>query len=234
MRDVWLYAPRNDMTRNVGAALVELGYRPRFVTGGAGIVPSGDGSRVTPPEFALVVSAPACELEVELVGQLDGAAELQDAPVLLAVEPEHLRAAAGLALTHEVLVTPFSAEELRMRIARATGHLEAQTERDIIRAGSLELNLATYGVAVDRRPVGLRYMEYQLLKFLMTHPNRVFAREALLSRVWGYDYYGGARTVDVHVRRLRAKLEAHAPRIQTVRSVGYLFDAGETLRTAAA
>ena len=69
-------------------------------------------------------------------------------------------------------------------------------------------------------------MEYELLKFFATHPAKVFTREQLLSRVWGYEYYGGARTVDVHVRRLRAKLgEEHASLIQTVRSVGYLFGA---------
>ncbi len=67
-------------------------------------------------------------------------------------------------------------------------------------------------------------MEYELLKFFATHPGKVFTRETLLSRVWGYEYYGGARTVDVHVRRLRAKLgEEHANLIQTVRSVGYRF-----------
>ncbi len=67
-------------------------------------------------------------------------------------------------------------------------------------------------------------MEYELLKFFVTHPGKVFTREQLLSRVWGYEYYGGARTVDVHVRRLRAKLgEEHANLIQTVRSVGYRF-----------
>ena len=67
-------------------------------------------------------------------------------------------------------------------------------------------------------------MEYELLKFFATHPGKVFTREQLLSRVWGYEYYGGARTVDVHVRRLRAKLgEEHANLIQTVRSVGYRF-----------
>src|SRR5437764_14625149 len=65
-------------------------------------------------------------------------------------------------------------------------------------------------------------MEYELLKFLATHPGKVFTRQTLLSRVWGYEYYGGARTVDVHVRRLRAKLgEEHAGLISTVRSVGY-------------
>jgi two-component system alkaline phosphatase synthesis response regulator PhoP len=77
---------------------------------------------------------------------------------------------------------------------------------------------------VDGRPTELTYMEFELLKFLATHSGRVFSREALLSRVWGYDYYGGARTVDVHIRRVRAKLgSVHAARIQTVRSVGYRF-----------
>ena len=84
----------------------------------------------------------------------------------------------------------------------------------------------TYQVTVDGQAVAFTYMEYELLKFLMTHPNRVFSREALLSRVWGYDYYGGARTVDVHIRRVRAKLGhvARVARIKTVRSVGYLLD----------
>ena len=73
-------------------------------------------------------------------------------------------------------------------------------------------------------PRELEYMEYELLKFLAQHPGKVFTREMLLSRVWGYEYYGGARTVDVHVRRLRAKLgEEHAALISTVRSVGYRF-----------
>ena len=73
------------------------------------------------------------------------------------------------------------------------------------------LNLETYQAALDDRPLDLTYMEYELLKFFATHPGKVFTREQLLSRVWGYEYYGGARTVDVHVRRLRAKLgEEHA------------------------
>ena len=86
------------------------------------------------------------------------------------------------------------------------------------------LNLETYQAALGGRPLDLTYMEYELLKFFATHPGKVFTREQLLSRVWGYEYYGGARTVDVHVRRLRAKLgEEHASLIQTVRSVGYRF-----------
>ena len=76
----------------------------------------------------------------------------------------------------------------------------------------------------EGHPLDLTYMEYELLKFLAQNPGKVFTREMLLSRVWGYEYYGGARTVDVHIRRLRAKLgEEHANLIQTVRSVGYRF-----------
>jgi DNA-binding response OmpR family regulator len=78
-------------------------------------------------------------------------------------------------------------------------------------------------------------MEYELLKFLITHPRRAFSRQALLTRVWGYAHYGSGRTVDVHVRRLRAKLgPEHASRIRTVRSVGYLFDAALEPRGAVA
>jgi DNA-binding response OmpR family regulator len=88
----------------------------------------------------------------------------------------------------------------------------------------LLLNLETYQAAFGDQPLDLTFMEYELLKFFILHPGKVFNREQLLSRVWGYEYYGGARTVDVHVRRLRAKLgEEHAGLIQTVRSVGYRF-----------
>jgi DNA-binding response OmpR family regulator len=95
---------------------------------------------------------------------------------------------------------------------------------ELVEYGPLSLNLETYQASIGGRPLDLTYMEYELLKFLAQHPGKVFTREMLLSRVWGYEYYGGARTVDVHVRRLRAKLgEEHAALISTVRSVGYRF-----------
>ena len=97
----------------------------------------------------------------------------------------------------------------------------------LIEHGPLVLNLETYQAAVAGRALDLTYMEYELLRFLAARPGKVFTRETLLSRVWGYEYYGGARTVDVHIRRLRAKLgEEHAHLIQTVRSVGYRFGQG--------
>jgi DNA-binding response OmpR family regulator len=95
---------------------------------------------------------------------------------------------------------------------------------EMIDYAGLSLNLETYQATFEGQPLDLTYMEYELLKFLAQNPGKVFTREILLSRVWGYEYYGGARTVDVHIRRLRAKLgEEHANLIQTVRSVGYRF-----------
>lgn len=95
---------------------------------------------------------------------------------------------------------------------------------DVVRIDELVVNLATYQVRVDDEPVDLTYMEYSLLAFMVTHPGRAYSRETLLRRVWGFDYCGGSRTVDVHVRRIRAKLgPLAASHIETVRGVGYLF-----------
>ena len=108
-------------------------------------------------------------------------------------------------------------------------HLLARQSSDgsrpeTIAFGELVMNLDTYQAAIAGRRLDLTYMEYELLRFLAARPGKVFTREDLLSRVWGYDYFGGARTVDVHIRRLRAKLgEEHAGLIQTIRSVGYCF-----------
>ncbi|MBR2834260.1 MAG: response regulator transcription factor [Coriobacteriales bacterium] len=101
---------------------------------------------------------------------------------------------------------------------------EETGDEDVIKIAELSVNLATYQVRVDDKPIDLTYMEYSLLAFMVTHPGRAYTREALLRRVWGFEYCGGSRTVDVHVRRIRAKLGAQASsHIETVRGVGYLF-----------
>jgi DNA-binding response OmpR family regulator len=119
---------------------------------------------------------------------------------------------------------PFHPRELEARLRHLFANSAIDIKPDVVDYGGLALNLETYQASIDGRPLDLTYMEYELLKFLTQNPGKVFTREILLSRVWGYDYYGGARTVDVHIRRLRAKLgEEHANLIQTVRSVGYRF-----------
>jgi len=119
---------------------------------------------------------------------------------------------------------PFQPRELDARMKHLFWRTGGGTRPELVEYGELVLNLETYQAAVAGRPIDLTYMEYELLKFLAQQPGKVFTRETLLSRVWGYEYYGGARTVDVHIRRLRSKLgEEHANLIQTVRSVGYRF-----------
>jgi DNA-binding response OmpR family regulator len=127
-------------------------------------------------------------------------------------------------LFDDFCLAPFHARELEARLRHLFWRTGRGTRPELVEYDHLVLNLETYQAAIEGKPLDLTYMEYELLKFLASNPGKVFTRETLLSRVWGYDYYGGARTVDVHVRRLRAKLgEEHANLIQTVRSVGYRF-----------
>jgi DNA-binding response OmpR family regulator len=146
-------------------------------------------------------------------------------PVLALVSGAQL---ADLELRDELFddfcLAPFHPAELEARVRHLLWRVGGGSRPDMIEYRDLSLNLETYQASIANRPLDLTYMEYELLKFLAQNPGKVFTREMLLNRVWGYEYYGGARTVDVHVRRLRAKLgEEHAGLIQTVRSVGYRF-----------
>lgn len=130
-------------------------------------------------------------------------------------------------LFDDFCLTPFHPTEVEARLKHLFWRAGAGVRPELVEHSGLVLNLETYQASFAGRPLDLTYMEYELLKFLAQNPGKVFTRETLLSRVWGYEYYGGARTVDVHVRRLRAKLgEEHANLIQTVRSVGYRFGQG--------
>jgi DNA-binding response OmpR family regulator len=218
--DVWIYGDPSETSGETARTLAELGFIPRHVAANGTLRPTGeDGAAVRRPELALVVGDPS------VCARLHEDDELGDVPIVVVVESDRLGDRLCVDYGHELILRPFAAEELAARIARARRRAAGVEDGDVVRVGTLEVNLATYQVAIDGVPVDFAYMEYELLKFLVTHPNRVFSREALLSRVWGYDYYGCARTVDVHVRRVRAKLgQEHASRIKTVRSVGYRFE----------
>lgn len=129
-------------------------------------------------------------------------------------------------LTDVVLPTVGPAEldaRLRLRCQRRPA---ADTNADTLVAGDLTIEEATYTARLRKRRLELTYKEFELLKYLVQNQGRVFTRGQLLQEVWGYDFFGGTRTVDVHVRRLRAKLGAeHEAMIGTVRGVGYKFDA---------
>jgi DNA-binding response OmpR family regulator len=146
-------------------------------------------------------------------------------PLLLVLRLEQLSELHGRdELYDDFAVLPAHPLEVAARLRRLLARSGREPRAQVIEYGPLVIDLETYQAAVAGRPLDLTYMEYQLLRFLAARPGKVFTRETLLSRVWGYEYYGGARTVDVHVRRLRAKLgEEHAHLIETVRSVGYRF-----------
>ncbi len=147
-------------------------------------------------------------------------------PVIVLLGPDQLAAFDPAQGLEDFLLAAATSDELRARVSQALWKRYRLDSRNVLKVGSLVMDLANYTVHIAGRPVELTYKEYELLCFLATNRGRVFSREALLSKVWGYDFYGGGRTVDVHIRRLRSKIEdRHSTFIETVRNVGYRFRA---------
>ena len=122
----------------------------------------------------------------------------------------------------DFLLTSSSGDEISARLAMAARRTGRGEETTVLKIGDLTVNPDNYQVYVHGKPLDLTYKEFELLKFLAQRPGRVCDRDLLLREVWGYDYYGGTRTVDVHIRRLRAKLgPEHEALIETIRNVGY-------------
>jgi DNA-binding response OmpR family regulator len=123
---------------------------------------------------------------------------------------------------HDFVIRPYRLAELEARVKSALWRNGSAAGPESIEIDGLLIDTVSFEVTVDAEPIDLTYKEYELLRFLASNPRRVFTRGDLLSKVWGYDYYGGTRTVDVHIRRLRAKLGPHhARKIETMRGVGY-------------
>jgi DNA-binding response OmpR family regulator len=194
--------------------------------------------RILAAEGSALLEAPDCDVVL-----IDGRRELahardlcrlirttgSDQPTLLIVTEGGLAVvAADWGMDDVVLDTAGPAEiEARLRVALgrlALRHDADDPEAHIIRSGEVVVDDATYTAKLGGRVLDLTFKEFELLKYLAQHPGRVFTREQLLQEVWGYDYFGGTRTVDVHVRRLRAKLgPENETLIGTVRNVGYRF-----------
>ncbi|MBK8461951.1 MAG: response regulator transcription factor [Nigerium sp.] len=144
-----------------------------------------------------------------------------ETPVVLVLSEGGFAAVTPEWRVHDIVLGSAGPAEFDARIRLAT---RAPKDDGVVSAGGLTIDETTYHASLDGRPLDLTYTEFELLKYLAQHPGRVFSRETLLADVWGYEYYGGTRTVDVHVRRLRAKLGVeHESLIGTVRNVGYRF-----------
>ncbi|MDI6817467.1 MAG: winged helix-turn-helix domain-containing protein [Actinomycetota bacterium] len=130
----------------------------------------------------------------------------------------------------DILAIDYNVDELALRLRLAQlrhGSVEfaadVDSDENVLQENGIAINFETYEVWLDGKTIDLTFKEYELLKCLMTHKGRVYSRNQLLNDVWGYDYYGGARTVDVHIRRLRSKLGRYESLVETVRNVGYRF-----------
>ena len=186
----------------------------------------GYTASMVPPTTACSASR-VCSMSASR-GYFPGSTIIDDrggVPMLVIVDDEALGTLRLPNHAHADFVCPTATpNELKARAQRLMGEEETVTADDVLNIDNLEINLATYQVTLDNEPIDLTLMEYSLLSFLATHPNRAYSREVLLHRVWGFEYCGGTRTVDVHIRRIRSKVGPRiAAHITTVRGVGYLF-----------
>jgi DNA-binding response OmpR family regulator len=192
--------------------------------------------RAIPAEPASLINAPATDLIfVDARADLASAKSLckilnttgVNVPLVLVLTEGGLTAVSADWGVDDVVLETAGPAELDARIRLVIGRLALQKTGSKIQASGVVIDEASYSAKVHGRPLDLTFKEFELLRFLATHPSRVFTREQLLSEVWGYDYFGGTRTVDVHVRRLRAKLGDLESLIGTVRNVGYRFNVYE-------
>ena len=193
---------------------------------------------VLPPEPTALLTAPRADVVlVDARRELASARSLvrvlratgEQVPVLAVLTEGGLTAVNAEWGLDDVLLDTAGPAEVEARVRLAVGRRAAPAragtgDDGVLRRGDLVVDEATYTARLRERSLELTFKEFELVKFLAQHPGRVFTRAQLLQEVWGYDYYGGTRTVDVHVRRLRAKLGAeHEGLIGTVRNVGYKF-----------
>jgi len=177
-----------------------------------------------PPQLVILEATPRAPV-APLVAQLDRLPAVRSVPCLLILDPEWLSMAARLPCA-DFLTRGFAPAEALARVDRVLGATDNMPPPSRLEFGALTVDVDGHEALIDDEPVTLTPQEFALLRHLVQHPGRALNRENLLDRVWGRDYFGGVRTVDIHVRRLRQKLGAEVQaRLQTVRGVGYKWRA---------
>ena len=215
----------NDLTReDIYQLLAEDMVTPIFVS-------DSNESKTFIDQVATAEGSPLIIMELNLLNkpQISKVLELckeTNLPTLAIISPDDLMSLDTDMIITDFIVSPFLEEELITRsifsVKRAT---VAPSEEDLINRGDLTINPSNYEVLINNIRVHLRFKEYELLLLLASNPGRVYDRATLLNQIWGYDYFGGTRTVDVHIRRLRSKIENNSenPYIETIWNVGYRF-----------
>ena len=210
-----IVAEETERIRELSSGLAQKGFACSVATGGEDAL---EQVREQPPDLLLIAVDGSHDSGI---GRLSWLKRETGLPALGLVSRQALLALGGTDIADDFVVEPWDAVEVLAR-ARLALRRTSDAERDLIRCGDLVIDPERCEVSLSGRQVPLTFREYELLRFLAGNRGKVFTREALLNRVWGYDYYGGDRTVDVHIRRLRSKIEDPTHTfIETVRNIGY-------------
>ncbi len=158
------------------------------------------------------------------IRQMASRAKEKGIPILLLLSPKELASYDYVLGLEDFALKPATPTELIARIKQIRWRKSQVDTKEVIKRGDLVIDLARFEAYLSGKALSLAFKEFELLRFLASNSGRVFSRDTLLDKVWGYDYYGGTRTVDVHIRRLRSKIEdSNHSFIETVRNVGYRF-----------
>jgi DNA-binding response OmpR family regulator len=213
---VFIIASESEQARKLRAELAQRGFDCLIVPHNDGAIEKIVGQ--SPGVMLLDIDEATFDSEAwDLAQRIRQERQL---PLIALVSREKLK---GLdSSVDDFVVKPWEPNEVTVRIKRILRQKGGIEGEDIIKCGDLVIDLDKYEVSLNGKPIMLTFREYQLLKFLASNKGKVFTREALLNKVWGWDYYGGDRTVDVHIRRLRIKIEDPTHTfIETVRNIGY-------------
>ena len=219
MESLLLIAPESADLRRLKSVLLKRGFQ--VLSGQAEDLDRLCGKG----RFALgLLETSKSERLQELVQKMRRNSACKELPLIAMVQEAQVRELGTAAGLEDFLILPAEPEEIEARVRFVLARLNHLVPGAGNRFGALEIHADRYEVLLSGEPLELTYKEFELLKFLATHPGRVFSRDQLLNQVWGYNFIGGTRTVDVHVRRLRAKLgPKYASLVDTVRNVGYKF-----------
>ena len=218
MNSLFLLADESNGTLPLLGTIDRAGFSCRV---GCDLSQLEDGENSAAPEAVLV--------DLESVGSaqthrfVDQCKKLK-LPIVVVIPSERASEHDPSLNADEFIFAPIKEQELVARVKQAIYRVNGPASSKVLRVGELMIDLERYDVTVSGRRVSLTYKEFQLLVLLASNPGRVYTREALLSQIWGYDYLGGTRTVDVHVRRLRSKVEGPGRiYVETIWNVGYRF-----------
>jgi DNA-binding response OmpR family regulator len=218
MKKIAFHGDSSEYSQEIFARLEESGWELSAFDDSAGLE-----EFLSDDTYAVVIMNPRVRLARTVRNLLDSSGgTVSRIPLIAALgDPALLSEPDMLKHFDDFMVVPGGHEELACRLEVLAGRRGGKG--DTLRIGDLVINMDEHRVLVGGKPVDFTYKEFELLKMMAATPGRAYSREELLRSIWGYDYFGGTRTVDVHVRRLRSKIEGSRKYIETVHGVGYRF-----------